>query len=340
MKILIIGGTGLMSTGITRFLMERGDEVTHYNRGITPSQISVSPKRITGDRRDYKVFEKQMAGAGNFDVVIDMICYEPQDAESAQRAFRGKVGQYILCSTVEVYTKFAKRYPVGEDEERRPAESYLYAVNKVKCEDILLGAYRSGDFPLTIIRPAMTYGEGKSFLNPFFAKGYIDRIRKGKPLIVHGDGNSVGVVCHRDDVARAFVAAVGNSKTFGKAYNVTGDEWISWNRFHRGIAEAMNAPSPRLVYIPTDLLGKIAPKRAFWCVENFQFNNIYDNSAAKNELGFCYTITWTEGARRTIDWLDKHGQIENSDNDPEYELIIEEWERLKENIHELKRKSH
>ena len=121
MKVLIIGGTGLISTAITRFLMERGDDVTLYNRGIRPLQVSHRPKRIAGDRTDYATFEAQMARAGHFDCVIDMICFLPEDAESAVRAFRGRVEQYVFCSTVDVYTKPAKRYPVKEDAERRPA---------------------------------------------------------------------------------------------------------------------------------------------------------------------------------------------------------------------------
>jgi nucleoside-diphosphate-sugar epimerase len=264
-----------------------------------------------------------------FDCVIDMVCFLPEEAKSSIRAFRGRVRQYIFCSTMDVYTKPAKRYPIKEDEERQPSSSFPYAVNKAACENVLLEAHGRGDFPLTIIRPAYTYGEGRGLVHTLgWGTYYLDRVRKGKPIIVHGDGTSFWVACHRDDVARAFVGAVGDAKAFGKAYHVTGEEWMTWNSYHQGVAEAMEVSPPPLVHIPTDLLGKIAPKQASWCVENFHFNNIFDNTEAKNDLGFRYTIPWMEGVRRVVAWLDEHGGIENSDDYPFYDRIIAAWERL------------
>ena len=333
MKVLIIGGTGLISTAITRFLMERGDDVTLYNRGIRELHISHKPKRIIGDRTDYAAFEAQMAKAGCFDCVIDMVCFLPDDAESAVRAFRGRVEQYIFCSTVDVYTKPAKRYPVKEDAERQPASSFPYAVNKAACENILSEAQMSGAFEATFIRPAYTYGEGGGPIHSFgWGTYYLDRVRKGKPIIVHGDGTSFWVACHRDDVARAFVGAVGNERAFGKAYHVTGEEWMTWNQYHERVAQAMGAPPPKLVHIPTELLFMVAPKHARWCLENFRFNNIFDNAAARADLGFRYTIPWAEGVRRVVAWLDERGKIENSDDYPFYDRIIAAWQELGEDM--------
>ena len=130
MKVLIIGGTGLISTAITRCLIERGDAVTLYNRGQTDADLPEGYNTITGNRRDYSAFEAQMAEAGNFDAVIDMIGFGPADIESAIRAFRGNIGQFICCSTVDVYTKPARRYPIREDAERQPMQSFPYAYNK------------------------------------------------------------------------------------------------------------------------------------------------------------------------------------------------------------------
>ncbi|MDH5689600.1 MAG: NAD-dependent epimerase/dehydratase family protein [Candidatus Bathyarchaeota archaeon] len=165
MNVLIIGGTGLISTAISRFLIERGDDVTLYNRGVTEMLIPYKPKRILGDRTDYAAFEAQMAKAGPFDCVIDMVCFLPEEAESAIRAFQGRVRQYIFCSTVDVYTKPAEHYPIREDEERHPSSTFPYALNKAACENILLEAHQRGDFPLTIIRPAYTYGEGGGLIH-------------------------------------------------------------------------------------------------------------------------------------------------------------------------------
>jgi nucleoside-diphosphate-sugar epimerase len=330
MKILIIGGTGLISTAITRMLVARGNQVTLYNRGIRRADIPNNVRRIIGDRTEFAVFESQMAEAGWFDCAIDMVCYRPEEVESAIRAFKGRLGQYIFCSTVDVYTKPASRYPIREQEERQPSATFSYAFNKAACENILLSAHQRGDFaPITIIRPAHTYGEGGGLIHSLgWQTYYLDRIRKGRPIIVHGDGSSLWATCHRDDVGRAFVEAVGNAATFGQAYHVTGEEWMPWDRYHQGVAEAMDAPAPDLVHIPTDLLSKVVPERAKWCVENFQFNNIFDNTAACTDLDFRYTIPWVEGARRTIQALEAHAGIENSDDYPFYDRIVDAWKNL------------
>jgi nucleoside-diphosphate-sugar epimerase len=333
MNVLIIGGTGLISTAITRFLVERGDDVTIYNRGKRTADVPSNIKRIQGDRKDYGAFEKQMSKLKHFDCVIDMVCFLPEDAESAIRAFTKRTEQYVFCSTVDVYTKPAKRYPITEVAEKQPNLSFPYALNKAKCERILFNAHQHGDINLTVIRPAYTYGEGAGIVHTFGWGTYLlDRIRRGKPVIIHGDGTSFWAACHRDDVGRAFANSAGNKKAFGKAYHLTGEEWMTWDRYHQVIAEAMGAPSPRLVHVPTDFLGKIAPQQAEWCVENFHFNNIYDNSAARADLWFRYTVPWVTGVRRVVNWLEQHDGIENSDVYLFYDRIIDAWEHLSENM--------
>jgi nucleoside-diphosphate-sugar epimerase len=329
MNILIIGGTGLISTAITRYLVARGDDVTLYNRGQREAELPGDVKRIIGDRTDYATFEAQMAEAGSFDCAIDMVCFRPEEAESAIRAFRGRIVQYIFCSTVDVYTKPAARYPVREDAERVPSPTFPYAFRKAACERLFEEAHTRGDFAVTMIRPAWTYGEGGAILHTFGWNTYfLDRLRRGKPVIVHGDGTSFWAACHRDDVGRAFVNAVGNERAFGRGYHVTGEEWLTWDAYHHHVAAALGAPRPKLVHIPTDLLGAVAPQAAEWCVENFHFNNVFDNAAARADLGFKYTIPFAQGARRVIDWLETHGGFENSDDHPFYDRLVETWKRL------------
>ncbi len=333
MKVLIIGGTGLISTAITKNLVERGDDVTIYNRGMQNVDIPDGVKKIIGDRKDYKNFEIQMKDLGYFDCVIEMIGFVPDEIESDIRAFHGRIDQFIFCSTVDVYTKPSKCYPITETAERQPSSTFPYAYEKANCERLLEIAQEKGAFKLTIIRPAHTYGEGRGLVHPFAGGNhFFDRIRKGKPIIVHGDGSSLWVACHRDDVARAFVNAVGNAKVYGNAYHVTGEEWMTWDQYHHGIAEAMNAPAPKIIHIPTDLLRKVFPKTAEWAAENFQFNNIFDNTAAKLDLDFRYSIRWVDGVKRVIKWLDEHNQIDNSDDHPFYDRVISAWERLGDNM--------
>ena len=327
MKVLLIGGTGLISTAITKQLLERGDDVTLYNRGKSEARIPDGAKFITGDRKQYAEFEKQMQDAGHFDCVMDMVGFAPDDAESVVRAFKGNIGHFIFCSTVCTYGGPAEHYPIRESDPQRPISGY--GSNKVKCEQILLAAHERGDFPVTITRPSQTYGEGGTIVHSLGGSTtYLDRIRKGKPIVVHGDGNTLWAACHIDDVGRGFVGAAGNPVAFGKAYNLTGEEWMTWNRYHALVAEALNAPAPKIVHIPSDLLAKVAPKRANISVEIFQFPSIFDNSAAMKDLGFRYEITWVEGVKRTVAWLDERGKIENSDNDPLEDRLIAAWEKL------------
>lgn len=334
MRVLIIGGTGLISTSITRQLLERGqDEVVLFNRGVTEQRVSQGIHQIHGDRKDRAEFERRMHEAGFFDCVIDMICYTAEDAGSAVRAFEGRVAQYIFCSTVDVYTKPATRYPYREDEPLSGLGDY--AVNKVLCERLLMQAHVDRLLPVTIIRPAYTYGESGSIIHSLgWGTTYLDRVRKGKPIVVHGDGNSLWVACHVDDVARAFVNAIGNQRAIGEAYHTTGQDWMTWNQYHLGVAHALDAPDPVCVYIPSNLLSRISPKRAGVCAVNFQFNNIFDNTAAVRDLGFIYTVPWVEGVRRTVGWLDANHRIANSDEDLFDDRLIAAWQLLGDRITE------
>ena len=325
MKILIIGGTGLISLSITRFLVEQGEDVTLYNRGQSQLPTHPGARVIHGDRTDYPAFEQQMADAGRFDVVMDMVGYAPADGDSAIRAFSGRTGQFIFCSTVDVYRKPAFRYPYLESEPYGGLNAY--SRNKVVLEKKLLEAQSNGAFPLTIIRPAYTYGESRG---PVHSLGgsttFLDRLIKGKPVVVHGDGSSFWVACHRDDVARTFVSAAGNPLAFGRSYHVTGEEWMTWDSYVQRAAEALGAPPPSIVHIPTDALARIAPTRAAVVAENFQFNNIFDNAAARADLEFRYSVPWREGVRRMAAWLVDHGQLANSDLDPYDDTLIARWQ--------------
>lgn len=324
MRILIIGGTGLIGTGITSALLERGHELIHFNRGGGSGR---DVRQVVGDRGDRETFERRMAELGPLDCVIDMIGFERADVDSAVRAFRGRIGQYVFCSTVDVYTKPALSYPVDEAHERNPSRAFAYAYGKAQCEEAATEAHGRGDFRTTILRPAATYGGAGAPVHAFRGGTYhYDRIRKGKPIIVHGDGSAIWVSCHRDDVAKAFANAAGNPAAYGKAYNVAGNELLTWQAYWRAVARAMNAPEPRFVRIPTDLLGEALPNLASWCVTNFQYNNLFDNAAAEADLDFRPTVRWEDGVRGMIEEALKNGGFENSDDYPFYDRLIELWE--------------
>ncbi len=338
MKILIIGGTGLISTPITQMLLGQNHTVTHFNRGNKQGEFP-DVQTIVGDRTDYATF-KNLLGNQKFDCVIDMVCYKPDDAKSAIETFQNTIEQYIFCSTVDVYTKPASRYPVTEDAARQPSKEFMYAHDKARCEEVFSSAYEQNNFPVTVIRPAYTYREGVGILHTFgWSTDYLERIRTGKPIISHGDGNSFWVACHADDVAKAFVNSVGNTQTLGKSYHVAGEEWLTWKAYHETVAKALGCESPEIIHIPTDVLYQLAPEQSFWAKVNFQFNNLFDNTKAKEDLDFRYTVSWLEGSKRMVSWLDANKGIEGSSVD-HYEPILQLWKNdrfsfLSKNEHSL-----
>ncbi|MFZ4508717.1 MAG: NAD-dependent epimerase/dehydratase family protein [Fimbriimonas sp.] len=322
MKVLLIGGTGLISTAISRDLLARGDEVVLYNRGKTEARLPAGATTIVGDRKDFPAFEAEMANH-TFDAVIDMIGYHPDEIQSCLRAFRGRIGHYIFCSTVDVHTKPCATYPVTEHTPRDPIGDY--GVNKKIIEDIL---FNQSDLPFTIIRPAHTYGESSTMIHTFGWIPYmLKRLRHGLPVVVHGDGTSLWASCHVDDVARAFVNALGNPVALGKAYQTTGEQCVTWDQYHQHIARAMGAPDPTIVHIPTDVLTKWEPDRTGVVKNNFQYCNIFDNSLARAELGFVQKIELEEGARRTVAWLDERNKIDSAADEPFYDQLLERWDR-------------
>jgi len=326
MKILIIGGTGLISTAISRQLLEAGHELTLFNRGETEPRLPQGYQVIKGDRDDIETFEVQMAELDGFDAVIDMVCFNPKQAESDIRAFSGRINQLIFCSTVDVYTKPPATFPVVESHERHALSDY--GRDKSKCEDLFMRAHDAGYFNVTTIRPASTYGEGGNIIHTFGWETYfLDRLQEGKPIIVHGDGEALWVSCHVDDVGRSFVNAVGNEKAFGKAYHVTSEDWQTWNQYHERLAEAISAPKPSIIHIPADLLVRISPDQAMTTYLNFQYTNIFDNSAAKADLDFKVTVDWKTGAKRTYDWLVENDRIQSWKKFPFYDQIIESYKQ-------------
>jgi nucleoside-diphosphate-sugar epimerase len=324
MRILIIAGAGLIGSAIVRRLLDRGHAVTAVDR-VGPSRLPPGVASLTVDRRDFASFEAAVAGSGPWDAVIDMICFRPDEAESAVRAVRGHTAHYIMTSTIDVYRKPASRYPYTEAEGFGGLGEY--ARGKVACERILWAAHEQGDLPLTVIRPGATYGVGHGPVHILGARFYADRLRRGKPIVVHGDGSSFWPSCYVDDTAGAFEGAVDNVATIGRAYHVTGEEWVTWDQHHRIVAEAIGAPPPTLVHIPTDVLARLAPDRTDWVVDNFRFNNLFDNSAAHRDLGFQTTVPLREGAARWYAALEAAGGIEDSDLDPFEDRLIALWSR-------------
>lgn len=331
MRVLIIGGTGNISSAISERLLENGAELTLFKRSNSLPPNLKRAQVITGDRSDARDFAQKISTAGTFDCVIDMVCYDPLDAAAAVEHFSGRIAQMIFCSTVDVYTKSPSRYPVTESRESLGARpSFSYGFKKLECERIFWQAHEDGAFQLTVMRPAFTYNESWSpGIHSFGGQTYhLDRLRKGRPFILHGDGMSLIVATHRDDVAVPFVNAIGNEYAFGKAFNITGDELMTYNQMWQTIARVLDAPPPNVINIPTDVLAQLAAKESEMCKENFQYNNIFDNSQAKTVLHYRYTVRFEEGARRSLEYLLRHDAIDNSDKYGFYDDVVSRWHAL------------
>ena len=190
MNVLIIGGTGLISTGIVSALEERGATITVFNRGQTDDRLGRGVRRLVGDRRNFPAFEQAMAAAGPWDVVIDMICFRPDEAESALRAFAGRCGHFIFCSTVCTYGNTQAIVPTLETTPQAPHSDY--GRGKLACEQLFLRAHAGGKMPATILRPSHTYGPGGGIINNLGTDPtFLERLRQGRPVVVSGDGHGL-----------------------------------------------------------------------------------------------------------------------------------------------------
>ena len=326
MHVLFIGGTGLISTAIARQLLQAGHQVTLFNRGKSENRLPDGAVEIRGDRKDYAAFEKTFADK-TYDVVVDMVAFHPDDSASAVRAFAGRCGQFIHCSTVCVYSGPVTQIPTTETEAYHSLGGY--GQNKIACEKLLLEAFAKEQFPVTIMRPSHSYGEGGSIIRSFGpADTFVDRLRKKKPIVVQGDGNSLWASCHVDDVARGFVAVMGKATCFGQAYNITGDEWFTWNEYHTQVAEVVGG-TLEMVHIPTDTLREVAPHFAGGTYEIFEWPSVFDNSKLKRDTEYAgQTISFREGVGRTLAWLEANGKLADSDGDDYEDKLAAAWRKV------------
>lgn len=331
MTVLVIGGTGTIGLGVTEQLVAAGYDVTLYNRGRTGATVPAGVAVVRGDRTDHDAFEARVADL-DVDAVVDMdVSYGSlADVESSLRAFEGRIDHYVFCSTVTVYRQPAGSLPMTEEAPRKPPGK-SYGGRKVACEDRLLESYAREGFPVTILRPGHTYGEGGttgglSYPLGFWKPYFVDRLRKGKPIVVHGDGTARWGFCHRDEVASAFVAAVGDDGTVGETYHVPNPGSLTWNAYVRTVADAVGAPEPTLVHVPSRLLRDVLPDERNQLAElGWDHSWVFETSKAEAELGFESTVPLREGVARTVDWLDERGRIGDSDREPLDDRIVDAW---------------
>lgn len=307
MKVIVLGGTGNISTSIVKRLLEQGHDVTCYNRGNTLASNDV--RIIQGDRRDRETFEKTMQQE-KFDVAIDMISFTKEDAASSLAAFRG-VQQFIQCSTVCTFGIDYDWFPVSEDHSLRPITDY--GRGKAEADHLLLGAYHSEGFPLTIIKPSTTYGTQMGILRQIaWDYSWLDRIRKGKPILICGDGKALHSFLHVDDAAKGFVGVIGKAHCIGQTYNLVPQQFTTWEEHHRTAMKVLGREVD-LIGISLDTLTSFDREKFAICEEIFAHNVYYSSAKIFRDVPeFRPVISLEEGMGRVIEEMDKLGMIPNS----------------------------
>jgi nucleoside-diphosphate-sugar epimerase len=198
----------------------------------------------------------------------------------------------------------------------------------MRCEGILLEADDRGAFSVTTIRPTYTYGDRAIPITAMSGAAYLDRVANGRPIIVPGDGSCLWASCHSDDAAVAYAGAVGNPRAFRRTYNVAGQEWMTWDEYHRRVGDAMGVDELNLVHVPTDLLERAVAVQAHPPSYIFRGNSLFDSARAMRDLGFRCTIPWEEGVGRMIEWQRAHGGFPTSDETTIEDRLADAWARL------------
>lgn len=319
---LIVGGTGVISTGILEHLLARGVRVSLFNRGLRHKTLPDGVRLIQGDRTDVPAFTQAFRHE-RFNVVFDMICYTSEQAEASVRAFAGRCEHFILCSTVCVYgVKTPTNVLVDETFPLEPITEY--GKNKVVCEQILTEAGERGDFHLTIVRPSHTYGPGSSLNDQQESdSGTWDRVARGLPVFCAGDGLGLWQSTHRDDCGKLFAYAAMAPQTYGQAYNATRDEVLTWRQYYREVARALDTQA-RLIFVPASWLIAQDAERFDFLANISRFHGAYSSAKAKAAVPeFRATIGLEAGARETFADMRRRGAWRDSASDTAYQDMVD-----------------
>jgi nucleoside-diphosphate-sugar epimerase len=303
MRVLFIGGTGVISTACTALAVERGIELFHLNRGTQHVAVPAGVITLRGDIRQPAAVA-ELLQPYHFDAVVEWVAYEPAHIDTDLALFAGKTDQYVFISTTATYQKPAAYYCMSESTPQiNPV--WGYAQQKIACEERLRAAYRQGDIPITIVRPSHTYGDTK--IPYVVGSGYIvvDRMRRGKPTILPGDGQSLWTMTHNTDFAKGLIGLLGNPQALGESFHITADEVLTWEQIARIIGKAAGVPDPPLVRIPSDLIGHYDATLGTNLLGDKAYNGVFDNGKIKRAVpGYLATTSFSDGIRRAIAWHD------------------------------------
>ena len=335
MKVLFIGGTGTISSAITRLLAEKGEEVYLLNRGNRNSEFTGIKQIIADINNEADVIEK--LGNEYFDCVCDFIGFTTDRVESDFRIFNGRCSQYMFISSASAYNKPVRDYKITEGTTL--ANPYWeYSRNKIKCEEFLLSKYRECGFPVTIIRPSHTYCEREVPMGVHGRNGsyqVLKRMLEGKKVIIHGDGTSLWTITHNSDFAKGFVGLMGNPHAIGEAFQITNDESLTWNQIYEIVASALGVKlNP--YYVSSAFLAQAGDFDFEGSLIGDKANTVvFDNSKLKSAVpGLCMNVRAEEGLRKTVEYVLSHPECQKED--PEFDAwcdkVIDTLENAKKLI--------
>jgi len=299
MNILLIGGTGIISSSCSALAVERGYNVFHINRGN--SQNIRPAYGVTHIQADIRNFEQCTHILSNytFDVVIDFISFIPQHIEQNIQLLSGKTKQYIFISSASIYQTPPLTLPVTENTPRENP-MWEYSRNKIACEDVLFDAYTNYSFPAVIVRPSHTYD--KTLLPIEGGYTVLHRMLQNKPIVIHGDGSSIWTLTHAHDFAKGLVGLCGNTNTLGEAFHITSDQWLTWNRIYELIGNQLGV-TPQVVYIPSTTIARYHKEIGDSLLGDKTHSMIFDNSKIKQFVpDFICTTPFEQGVKEIIEW--------------------------------------
>lgn len=306
MRVLFIGGTGIISSACARLAIERGLELFLLTRG--QSQKLDSPAGATAIQGDIRMDPDAVARlleGHRFDAVVDWVAFTPDHVEQDLRVFRGRTRQFVFISSASAYRKPASWLPITEDTPLVNPR-WQYSRDKIACEERLMRAFREDGFPVTIVRPSLTYGASQvplvlgSWQHPWTM---VERLRRGAPVVVPGDGTSLWTVTWNGDFATGLVGLLGREPAVGHAFHITSDEVLTWDAIYCEAAHALGV-EPRIVHIASDWIAAHHPPFEGTLLGDKAHSAVFDNRKIKRFVpDFACAVPWAEGVRRSLAWF-------------------------------------
>ncbi|WP_433617805.1 SDR family oxidoreductase [Dactylosporangium sp. CA-139114] len=320
MKVLFIGGSGIISSACSRLAVERGIDLFVLNRGESRQRpLPAAATLLRADVHDPAAVREALAGH-SFDAVVDWVAFTPEDVRADIELLRGRTGQYVFISSASAYQTPPARLPIVESSPLRNP-FWQYSRDKIACEDLLVRQYRDTGFPATIVRPSHTYDRT---LVPFDGGWTVPaRMRAGKEIVVHGDGTSLWTLTHHEDFARAFVPLLGHPRAIGDTFQITSDDYLTWNQIAEQLAAALGTTA-KIVHVPSDAIAAADPDWGAGLLGDKAHSMVFDNSKVRALVpDYVATIPFHRGAREIAAWFDE---------DPARQVVDERLDKVMDDL--------